>query len=258
MRKQNKLNIILLLLAITIIALPTFAQSTRGLVNDGVDEYEEGNFAEAEVNFRKGIENEIENYESQFNLGDALYKQGKFDEALEQFMTTMPLATTDNTKAELFYNIGNSLLKAEKLKESIGAYREALKHNPNDREAKYNLSYALKQMKDQQKNQKDNKDNKDDQNKDNKDDKKNEDKKDQDKKDEDKDKKKEEQQQKDEQKDNKDQKKNEEKPQPKEPKDEITKQEAERILDALKNNEAELQKKMRQKKTKRTNVEKDW
>ena len=38
----------------------------------------------------------------------------------------------------------------------------------------------------------------------------------------------------------------------------LSKQEAQRILDALRNNEAELQKKMRQKKTKRTNVEKDW
>ncbi len=258
MKIPNKLNTILLFLAITIIALPTFAQSTRGLVNDGVDQYEKSNFTEAEVNFRKGIENEIESYESQFNLGDALYKQGKFEEALEQFKKTFPLANTENTKAELFHNIGNSLLKAQKLKESIGAYREALKHNPNDIETKYNLSYALKQMKDKQKNQKDNKDNKDNQDKDNKDDKKNENKKDQDKKDEDKDKKKEEQQKKDEQKDNKDQKKNENKPQPKEPKDEISKQEAQRILDALKNNEAELQKKMRQKKTKRTNVEKDW
>ena len=48
------------------------------------------------------------------------------------------------------------------------------------------------------------------------------------------------------------------KKQPQEPKDEISKEEAERILDALKNNEAELQKKMREQKTKRTNVEKDW
>ncbi|MCP5064098.1 MAG: tetratricopeptide repeat protein [Ignavibacteriae bacterium] len=253
----KKINIISLILAITIIVLPTFAQSTRGLVNDGVDEYDENNFVEAEVNFRKGIENEIENYESHFNLGDALYKQGKFDEAFEEFKNTLPLATTDYTKAELFHNIGNSLLKAQKLKESIGAYREALKHNPNDIETKYNLSYALKQMKNQQQNQ-DNQDNKNDQNKDNKDDKKNEDKKDQDKKDEDKDKKDQDQQKKDEQKDNKDKKQDEQKQQPQEPKDEMSKQEAERILDALKNNEAELQKKMRQKKTKRTNVEKDW
>ena len=257
MNTHKKLNITFILFAILLIALPTYAQSTRGLVNDGVDEYDENKFVEAEVNFRKGIENEIENYESHFNLGDALYKQGKFDEAFEEFKNTLPLATTDYTKGELFHNIGNSLLKAQKLKESIGAYRQALKHNPNDIETKYNLSYAIKQMKDQQQNQ-DNQDNKDDQNKDNKDDKKNEDKKDQDKKDEDKDKKDQDQQKKDEQKDNKDKIQDEQKQQPQEPKDEMSKQEAERILDALKNNEAELQKKMRQKKTKRTNVEKDW
>jgi len=251
--KQNK-NIILLLLTL-FISLPLFAQSTRGLVNDGVDEYEKNNFPDAEVNFRKGIEKEIENYESHFNLGDALYKQGKFDEALEEFKNTLPLAKTNEAKAKLFHNIGNSLLKSKKLKESIGAYREALKYNPKDNETKYNLSYALKQMKNQKKNQKNNKNdnNKDDkQNKDNKD--KNKDNKDKNKED----KKKEEQQKKDEQKNNKDKKNNEQKPQPKEPKDDISKQEAQRILDALKNNEAELQKKMRQKKTKKTNVEKDW
>ena len=57
------------------------AQSTRGLVNDGVDEYENSNYPEAEVKFKKGIESDVENFESRFNLGDAIYKQGRFDEA---------------------------------------------------------------------------------------------------------------------------------------------------------------------------------
>ncbi|MFZ1291793.1 MAG: tetratricopeptide repeat protein [Melioribacteraceae bacterium] len=222
-----------------------FAQSTRGLVNEGVDAYEENKYADAETNFKKGIESDVESFESRFNLGDAVYKQGRFEESVEEFKNSFVLAKTDEDKAKIFHNIGNSLLKAKKLKESIGAYREALKLNPNDMETKYNLSYAIKQMQDQQNNQQ----NQNDQNQDqqNKDQQQNQDQQDQNKDQQD-------------QKQNQDQKKDEQQNQQQkpEPKDEISKDEAQRILDALKNNEAELQKKMREQKIKKTNVEKDW
>ncbi|MCB0753342.1 MAG: tetratricopeptide repeat protein, partial [Ignavibacteriae bacterium] len=126
---MNKLKIILFL-SIGICSTH-LAQSTRGLVNDGVDNYEENKFAEAEVDFKKGIEKDVENFESRFNLGDAIYKQNRFEESVEEFKNSFPLAKTDEAKSHIFHNIGNSLLKDKKLKESIGAYREALKLNPN-------------------------------------------------------------------------------------------------------------------------------
>ncbi|MBK8945116.1 MAG: tetratricopeptide repeat protein [Ignavibacteriae bacterium] len=229
-----------------VLSSATFAQSTRGLVNEGVDAYEENKYADAETNFKKGIESDVESFESRFNLGDAIYKQGRFEESIEEFKNSFALAKTDEDKAKIFHNIGNSLLKAKKLKESIGAYREALKLNPNDMETKYNLSYAIKQMQNQQNNQQ----NQNDQNQDqqNKDQQQNQDQQDQNKDQQD-------------QKQNQDQKKEEQQnqqQQKQEPKDEISKDEAQRILDALKNNEAELQKKMREQKVKKSNVEKDW
>ncbi|MBK7104350.1 MAG: tetratricopeptide repeat protein [Ignavibacteriae bacterium] len=233
------------ILGISLSISTIFAQSTRGLVNDGVDAYEENKFADAETNFKKGIESNVESFESRFNLGDAIYKQGRFEESIEEFKNSFALAKTDEDKAKIFHNIGNSLLKAKKLKESIGAYRESLKLNPNDLETKYNLSYAIKQMQ----NQKNNQQNQNDQNQDqqNKDQQQNQDQQDQNKDQQD-------------QKKNEDQKKEEQQNQQQkpEPKDEISKDEAQRILDALKNNEAELQKKMREQKVKKSNVEKDW
>jgi tetratricopeptide (TPR) repeat protein len=216
------------------------AQSTRGLVNDGVDNYEENNFTEAEVNFKKGVESDLESFESRFNLGDAIYKQGRYEEALEEFKNSLSLAETDEHKAQIFHNIGNTFLKSQKLQESIGAYREALKLNPNDLETKYNLSYALKQMQNQQNNQQNQ-----DQQEQNQD--QNQDQQDQNQEQENK-----------EQEDKKEEQQNQDQQQKPEPKDEISKDEAQRILDALKNNEAELQKKMREQKTKKSNVEKDW
>jgi len=233
-----------------ILTTSVLAQSTRSLVNDGVDAYEKNKYADAEVNFKKGAEKDAESYESKFNLGDATYKQGRFEEAVNDFKNSYPLAKTDLQKAEILHNIGNSLLKAKKLKESIGAFQEALKLNPNDMDTKYNLSYAIKQMQNQQ-NQNKNNQNKNDQNKDKNKDQQNKDQN-QDKQDQNKDKQ-------DQQKQDQQQQKNEQNQQQKpEPKDEISKAEAQRILDALKNNEAELQKKMREHKSKKTNVEKDW
>jgi len=243
---MNKLNKILFTIFL-FLAFSLNAQSIRGLVNDGVDEYEENKFADAEVNFKKGIESDIENFESRFNLGDAIYKQGRFEEALEEFKNSLPLSPKDEDKASLFHNIGNTFIKSQKLQESIGAYKEALKLNPDDMETKYNLSYALKQMQNQQNNQQ-NQENQDNQDKnDQNQDQQNQDQKEQEQN--------QDQQQKEQQQD-KEEKQDQQKP--KESKDEISKDEAQRILDALKNNEAELQKKMREQKTKKTNVEKDW
>lgn len=243
-----KCTFILIIIAATFLQ----AQSLRGLVNDGVDEYDESKFAEAEVKFKKGIESNLESFESRFNLGDAIYKQGRYEEALEEFKNSTPLAKTNEVKSSIFHNIGNTFIKSQKLQESIAAYKEALKLNPNDMETKYNLSYALKQMQNQQDNQQ-NQQNDDNQDKnDQNEDQENKDQQDQDKNDDQKDEQKQDQPQ-----DKKEDQQNQQ-PQPQEPKDEISQEEAKRILDALKNNEAELQKKMREQKTKKTNVEKDW
>ena len=220
----------------------SFSQSLRGLVNDGVENYNEGNFSDAEVNFKKGVEKSPESFEAKFNLGDAYFKQERYDEAIKSYQSAMASAIDDLEKARVHYNIGNSLLKSQKINESIEEYKKSLKLNPGDQEAKYNLSYALELLKNkddqqQQKNDKDqNKDKNEDQNKDQNQN------KDQDKK--------------DQQKDQQDQqdKKQQQQQQPQK----ISKEEAERILEALKDNEKDLQKELRKIKGKRVKTDKDW
>ncbi|MDH3269611.1 MAG: tetratricopeptide repeat protein [Ignavibacteria bacterium] len=215
------------------------AQSTRELVNEGVDLYNEQRFADAEVNFKKGAEKSPQNFESKFNLGDAYYKQQRYDEAMKSYQSAFVDAKDELEKAKLYYNIGNSLLKSQKIKESIGAYKESLKLNPNDQQAKYNLSYALNMLKnpnqDQQQNQNQ------DQNKDQQD--QNKDQQDQNQNQEQQDQKKQDQQQ---------QQSQEQKEQ------ELTKKEAEKILNALKENEKDLQKQLRKIKGQKVKTEKDW
>jgi tetratricopeptide (TPR) repeat protein len=246
MSKKLK-SILILTFFVVIVPNSIHSQSLRGLVNDGVDQYKEGNFSDAEVNFKKGTDKAPDNFESQFNLGDAYFKQERYDEAIKSYQSSLAMARNDTEKSKVHYNVGNSLLKSQKIEESIEEYKKSLKLNPNDQEAKYNLSYALEMLKNQQQ-------------QDQQQDKKDEEKKDEEKKDEQKDKKeekKEDQQQKQDEQKQDQQKKEEQKQQQQQPQ-KISKEEAERILEALKDNEKDLQKELRKVKGKRVKTDKDW
>jgi Ca-activated chloride channel homolog len=228
----------------------TFAQTLRGLVNDGVKQYKDKNYSDAEVNFKKGIEKSPENFQAKFNLGDALFKQQRYDEAINSYQSALPMTQDNLEKAKVHYNIGNSLLKGQKVKESIEEYKKSLRLNPNDEEAKYNLSYALELLKNQNQKQQNKQDKNKNQDKDqNKDQNKNQDQN-------------KDQQQKDQQQNQQDQKNQESqqdntKQQQQQPQ-KISKEEAERILQALKNNEKDLQKELRKIKGKKVKTDKDW
>ena len=130
----------LILTMILLLANFSFAQSSKSLINEGVDLYKEGKYPEAEVNFKKGVEKESDTFEGHFNLGDTFYKQGRYDEALQSFQNAYKMTEDEYRKSKALHNIGNSLLKKQKFKESIGAYSESLKLDPDDLETKYNLS----------------------------------------------------------------------------------------------------------------------
>ncbi len=79
---MKKVSLILFLIGI---AFSASAQKERKLVREGNDLYDKQDFEKAEVEYRKALDKKTDSYEAAFNLGDALFKQKKFDEALKQF-----------------------------------------------------------------------------------------------------------------------------------------------------------------------------
>lgn len=259
----------------------------RGLVNKGVELYEGKKYTESGLNFKKGLEKVPDNFQAGFNLGDAQYRMNRYDEAAETFKRSASATTDKLLKAKAYHNMGNSLVKAEKLQEGIDAYKKALRLNPYDNDTKYNLSYALNKLKEQNRQNKDNKQqdknnqdknnqnqqNKDQQNKDqqnqdnnqnNKDQNKDQNKQnqnDQNKNGQDKDKQqqnKQDQNKQDQQQNNQDKNNPGNQQQMANEPNRISKDEAERILSALKNNEKQLQKQLRKHSGKRVKTAKDW
>jgi Ca-activated chloride channel family protein len=150
-----------------LVSVSLFGQEEREYIRKGNKLYKKSEYAGSEGMYRRAQAQEKQGGDAGFNLGGALYKQGRFGEAAGEFSKAAVSSEGDSLKqAEGFYNLGNSLVKEQKFEEGIEAYINSLKLNPGDIQAKYNLAWAqdqLKKQEEQQKQQDDNKENKDDQ-----------------------------------------------------------------------------------------------
>jgi len=214
----------------------------RKLIRDGNKLFNEKKYSDAEVNYKKSLSLNKNSVPGNYNLGNAYYKQGKFDEASQQYQSIFSNKDlTDDQKAKAFHNLGNAMLQAKKYPESIDAYKNSLKLNPKDNDTRYNLAYAQsmlqQQQQQQQKNGKDNQQKKSQQSKDQQ--KKEENKQEQDK-------------------DQAQQKQDKEDQKQAQKKQNISKEDAEKILQALNNDEKNTQKKLIKKESTRIQIDKAW
>lgn len=247
---------VIMLSVVMVFASVAVSQSVRSLVSDGNSQYKNQKYTDAEVSYRKALEKDQVLVPGHFNLGNSLYKQDKTDEAVKEYENAVMKAESKDTKAEAYYNMGNAFMKGQRYQEAVNSYIESLKLNPNDQDTKYNLSYALEKLKQQQQQQQQNKNDK------NKDDKKDKQKQDQQKQDQQKqDQQKQDQQKQDQQKQNQQQQQDQQAQQQKQQQGQekkMAKADAQRILDVLKNSEKDVQKKLRVRPATRAKVEKDW
>jgi Ca-activated chloride channel family protein len=225
-----------------LLLIPTLsinAQYVKREIRKGNKEYNKGAYAESELHYRKALEKNPESDKANYNLGNSLYKENQFEPAISKFEELTGKETEPMKLSSYYYNLGNAYFKSQKLDKCIEAYKQSLRLNPSDADAKHNLLLAQNMQQQQQKQQ---------QSKDNKD---------QDKKDQDKKKQEEDKQQDKKQENQKDQKKNEDK---KDQQQQISKQDAERLLEAMEQDEKKVMEKVQEQKAqvRKIPVEKEW
>ena len=137
------LKTVMIICMMQLICASLFAQEERKIIRNGNDLFENNDFEKAEVEYRKALETKDDSYEAAFNLGDALYKQKKYEEALQQFANLAEKETDKQRLGELYHNIGNTFLAMNKLDESIEAYKKSLLNRPTSQEKKYNLEFLI-------------------------------------------------------------------------------------------------------------------
>lgn len=176
-----------------------------------------GNFQEAHDRYQEALVLEPDNPRIHYNIGRALHKLGRHQEAAAAFQLAM-LSKDRKLQSRAMHNIGNCAYRQGGLDQAIQAYAMSLLLNPSDLQTKQNLELALK-MKDQQQGQGDST--------------------------------------------QQDQKQNQpqqqqQQPNPQPQKGQMSREEAERVLQALQNREKQDLKKQQERQGKQAKVEKDW
>jgi len=251
-----------------VISTGSFAQQKDKALRKSNDFIFEGNtlvnddFVAAEKEYRKALSEKPDNSTGAYNLGHAYYYTKNYDESLLRNIEAAKLAISKADKHKAYHNIGNILMQKKQCKEAVEAFKNALRNDPTDEETRYNLVVAKECAEQQKQNEDKNKD-KDKKKNDKKKDKKKDDKKDKgdkDKKDGD-DKKDDKGKPKDEKgnKKNEGNQKKEKKPQQPQP-GKLSPQQVKNLLEAMNNQERNVQQKINSKKIKgkKVKAEKDW
>ena len=129
-------------------------RSAHAYLRAGDEAFAAGDYAAAELEYRRAADREP-SFKASYNLGVALARQGRDAEAGEAFARAQRLAPADEPDAlgDAAYNAGTAAATTSELEQSIADYTEALRADPQDREAKENLAQVLRQLREQRQQQ---------------------------------------------------------------------------------------------------------
>lgn len=140
------------LLVMALCATNVYAQSDRQFIRSGNKLYRSQNYAKAEAEYRKAIAQNSKNPQALYNLGCALMMQQKDSAAIVQYENAGKLESSKSRKAKIYHNIGVICQNHQMYGEAIEAYKESLRNNPDDNETRYNLALCKRQQKNQKQN----------------------------------------------------------------------------------------------------------
>lgn len=223
---------VLLLMAVTVSA----QKAERDFIRKGNRLFKDSVYVNAEVNYRKALEVNPRSTVSMFNLGNTLAQQNKLQEAMEQYVAATKIEKDKDDLAQIYHNMGVIFHSQKDYAKAVEAYKQSLRNNPKDDETRYNLALAQKMLKDQQQEQQNQDQNQQQQQQDQQ-----EDKKDQ----------------------NKDQQQNQDQqqqpPQSQKKENEMSKENAEQLLNSVMQDEKDVQDKVKKQQViQGGRLEKDW
>ena len=247
---SRKIYLLITLLCCTSLLVTAQTMTEDDHIRKGNKFYADSLYEKAEIEYRKALELNPESVDAMYNLGNALFyqipqSQEKGQEAMKQYTTAAKLETDKSRLAQIYHNLGTLMYMAQQYPQSVEAYKESMRNNPYDNETRYNLAKAIHMLKQQQQNQENKEQNQEQQQQQQQEEQQN----------------KEQEQQQNQQQDNQQQEQQEEQQQQQQQAEEqISKENAEQILNALMQDEKEIQekqKKMMQQQRGKT-LEKDW
>ncbi|MDO4695812.1 MAG: tetratricopeptide repeat protein [Porphyromonas sp.] len=151
MKKNIMKGLAKVALAFLVALLPSQLSSAqkrvRELSRGGTKFYEKKDFSKAEIEYRKALEINPNDKVSSYNLANTLYRTKRGEEASKLYQTLLEAPRlTETEKADATHNLGNVFMGEKKYAEAIKVYKISLRVRPDDEETRYNLALAQKLM----------------------------------------------------------------------------------------------------------------
>lgn len=140
---------IVIIISILFLSLAASAQKVNTFVQKGNEFYKTGDFKQAQAEYEKALQKDQKNTTAQFNAGNALQKQGNFADASKMYQSAFENAADTAMQSKSSYNKGVAEVKQKQLQEAVNSFKESLRKNPVDDEARENLQKALNELKKQ-------------------------------------------------------------------------------------------------------------
>ena len=151
-RVTNKAVLLMLALLLPLTA-GAQQKNDRYFIRHGNRLYRDSLYAKAQVDYQKAIEKDASNPTAHYNLGNAFLFQGQPQEAMKNYESAMRLEKDPLRKAQAYHNAGVIFQSQKQLQQAIECYKNALRHNPKDDETRYNLVLCQRQLQNQPQNQ---------------------------------------------------------------------------------------------------------
>ncbi len=152
---RNRIILYCSLFCSIILATTGYAQQGNLHLRNGNDAYEKNDYQKASEEYLKALNDKSAELKAKFNMGDAYYRQGMYNQAIEEYKNALAATSDKILSAHAYHNIGNSYLAQKKFEESVKAFKNALRSDCKDDDTRYNLAYAqdmIEQKKQQQQN----------------------------------------------------------------------------------------------------------
>lgn len=126
-----------------------FSQTDKKEVRKGNRSFRKGEYAEADISYRKALLKDSTSIAANYNLANNLYRQEQFDEAGKYLEKIKETAPATKYGADYFYNLGDVALQKKDYQSAVMAFGQSLLLRPDDMDAKENYIYAKLMMKNQ-------------------------------------------------------------------------------------------------------------
>ncbi len=144
---------ILTLTAVLLCSAAAFAQVDRREVRAGNRAFKKGEFQKSEIDYKKALLKDSTSVAACYNLANALYREENYTEAEKYSRAALDSLSRSPRAADAFYNNGDIYLQQRRWGEAIEAFKQSLRLNPGDMDAKSNLAYAQKMLENEQQDQ---------------------------------------------------------------------------------------------------------